>query len=367
MLLGTVGTPPEHCPFSCKRQPLSSRAAAPGGARGVRAVTTSNLAVAGRRVEPVDASVTAAISVAGLRKRYGRGADAVDALLGIDLEIAPGTIVGVLGPNGAGKTTFVEILEGIRVADAGTVRVLGASLDDPAALKARRQAMGISLQHSVLPPLLTVDELLLLQREMFGSTVDVADLVERVGLADKRGGRIGQLSGGQQQRVAVAMALVGDPRLMFLDEPTSQLDPHARRVVWEALRAQRDRGATIVITTHQMEEAQRICDWVVILDHGEVIAQGPPEVLIERYCPQRRVKFVVPVPANLGFVDDGMVCSPLPGGLTQVVVQTAEPGVFLARLAQQPGLVHHGLRELHIEQSTLEDVFIALTGREVEE
>jgi ABC-2 type transport system ATP-binding protein len=305
------------------------------------------------------------VTARGLRKQYGHGPTVVDALLGVDLEVRRGEIVGLLGPNGAGKTTLVEILEGLRQPDAGRVELFGISLADRNAIKQQRGRMGISLQHSVLPPLLTVQELLQLQRDLFGIATNLDWLIQVAGLEEKRKARIGSLSGGQQQRVAIAMALVGDPELMFLDEPTSQLDPHARRVIWDAFRLQRQRrDAAIVITTHQMEEAQQLCDRVVVLHRGRVVAEGTPAALIDQHCPQRRLEFVVRKDANLDFLAEPVARELLPEGLVRIRVETPDVGELLGALLQHQKELGGDLIHLRIEQSTLDDVFIKLTQNE---
>jgi ABC-2 type transport system ATP-binding protein len=316
--------------------------------------------------KPMVAELPPAIAARGLRKRYGARGEHVDALLGVDLVVHPGEIVGVLGPNGAGKTTLIEILEGLRQPDAGSAEILGVPLGDPQRLKEQRHRMGISLQHSVLPPALTVQELLVFQRTLFDSPIETAALIEEVALTEKRDTRIGQLSGGQQQRVAVAMALAGDPEIMFLDEPTSQLDPQARRAVWEALERQRERrNAAIIITTHQMEEAQRLCRRVVILDRGRIIESGTPGELIQRHCSQRIIEFVAPAASDLQFLTDDWTSEALPGNTRRIRVQTNDAHELVAELIQRQRNGRLLAQDIRIDQQTLEDVFLKLTGRRI--
>ena len=246
-----------------------------------------------------------------------------------------------------------------------SARVLSVSVDDVAGMKRLRQRIGIAFQHTVLPPLLTVTELIGFQRTLFGNGIDVKALIETVGLTDKARARVGNLSGGQQQRVAVALALVGDPELLFLDEPTSQLDPQARRAVWAALEAQRDRcNATILLTTHQMEEAQHLCDRIVIVDHGRVLATGTPADLVEQYCPGRVISFLRPpgpLP-ELGAFDAAVQRAE---GDPLIRLEVDDVNAALGQLVDRQRAGHLALDGLRVERRTLEDVFIKLTGREI--
>ncbi len=218
--------------------------------------------------------MTAALCVRGLRKRY-KDVVAVD---GVDLDVRTGECFGLLGPNGAGKTTTIEICEGLTEPDAGGVEVLGRRwTEDPRALRDR---LGIQLQDTQLSDKLTVVETLTLFRSFFSRGPDVDAIVTQVRLDEKRTARVGTLSGGQKQRLALACALAGDPDLLFLDEPTTGLDPQARRQVWDLIAELKAAGRTIVLTTHYMEEAERLADRVAILDHGRVIALGTPGDLV---------------------------------------------------------------------------------------
>jgi ABC-2 type transport system ATP-binding protein len=300
------------------------------------------------------------VSARGLRKTYSGAEHPVHALQGVDLHVARGEFVGVLGPNGAGKTTLIEILEGIRVPDSGEVRILGADVTNKRQMKGIRGRMGISLQHSTLPPRLTIRELMTLQSRLYGSTVSVDRMIELVGVGEKAGARIEHLSGGQQQRVAVAMALMGDPELLFLDEPTSQLDPHARLALWEVLYAQRDRrDASVVITTHQMEEAQKICDRVVIIDRGKVIAEGRPKDLVRAHLKGRAVVFYLPIDLPVDLAALGGRSAPAGNGLKRVTITTEQPSVALIRVAEKFG---DRIVDLTVEEPSLEQLFVKLTG-----
>src|SRR5262245_55790182 len=216
----------------------------------------------------------AALLVRGLAKRYGD----VVAVAGIDLEVRPGECFGLLGPNGAGKTTTIEICEGLTAADSGVVQVLGRNWtrDD----RALRERLGIQLQDTQLSEKLTVEETLRLFRSFYARGHPVSTIIDLVQLEEKRRARVGTLSGGQKQRLALGCALVGDPELIFLDEPTTGLDPQARRQVWDLVERLQSRERTILLTTHYMEEAEQLCDRVAIVDHGRIIALGTPKELI---------------------------------------------------------------------------------------
>jgi len=216
-----------------------------------------------------------ALRVSGLRKAYSD----VVAVDGLDLQVQAGECFGLLGPNGAGKTTTIEICEGLLAADSGDVEVLGRRWETDA--KDLRELLGIQLQDTQLSEKLTVDETLTLFQSFYREARDIGDVIEKVELGEKRHSRVGGLSGGQKQRLAIACALVGDPQLLFLDEPTTGLDPVSRRQLWELISKFQSEGKTIVLTTHYMEEAERLCDRVAIVDHGRVIALGTPQDLID--------------------------------------------------------------------------------------
>jgi ABC-2 type transport system ATP-binding protein len=218
---------------------------------------------------------TPALRVQDLRKSYSD----VVAVDGLNLEVYAGECFGLLGPNGAGKTTTIEICEGLLTADSGSVEVLGRRWETDA--DNLRELLGIQLQETQLSEKLTVDETLTLFQSFYRDARDVGDVIEQVELGEKRYSRVGGLSGGQKQRLAVACALVGNPQLLFLDEPTTGLDPVSRRGLWDLIAKFQAEGKTIVLTTHYMEEAERLCDRVAIVDHGHVIALGAPQELIE--------------------------------------------------------------------------------------
>src|ERR687883_1654451 len=236
---------------------------------------------------------TPALQVRNLRKKY-KDVVAVD---GVDFTVRSGECFGLLGPNGAGKTTTIEICEGLTAADAGAVEVLGRRWETDA--PALRQRLGIQLQETQLSEKLTVEETVRLFRSFFrrGPTVDA--VVAMVQLGEKRRARVGQLSGGQKQRLALACALVGDPELLFLDEPTTGLDPQSRRQLWELIEQFKAAGRTILLTTHYMDEAERLCDRVAVVDHGKVIALGTPRELIASLGAEHVVEFAVEDGAEL--------------------------------------------------------------------
>ncbi|MEZ5317924.1 MAG: ABC transporter ATP-binding protein [Vicinamibacterales bacterium] len=308
---------------------------------------------------------SAALCVRGLRKRY---AD-VTAVDGIDLDVRAGECLGLLGPNGAGKTTTVEICEGLTDPDAGDVLVLGRRWATDAAWL--RQRLGVQLQETQLTEKLTVVETLQLFRSFYAQGPPPDQLLALVELGEKRHARVGALSGGQKQRLALACALAGDPVLLFLDEPTTGLDPQARRQLWDLIDRFKREGRTILLTTHYMEEAERLCDRVAIMDHGHVIARGTPRTLIASLGAEHVVEFAAGAAAGPVDLD---VLRGLPGvrdvtrgdaldALHLVRVQTSALHLTVPALLQ--ALDRQGLRldQLTTHSATLEDVFVSLTGR----
>jgi len=301
-----------------------------------------------------------ALRVHQLRKAY-KDVVAVD---GLDLEVQAGECFGLLGPNGAGKTTTVEICEGLTEPDSGEVEVLGRRwLSDAAEL---RQRLGIQLQDTQLSEKLTVFETVRLFRSFFRQGAGAAEVIARVQLEEKQNSRVGDLSGGQKQRLALACALVGDPDFLFLDEPTTGLDPQARRQLWDLIEEFRTSGRTILLTTHYMDEAERLCDRVAILDHGKVIALGTPRELIASTCAEQMVEFsagssgkFLDLPALRRIEGVREVRTDNGAVLLQVAeLHTAVPAL-LAELTRQ----NVPLTELRTHSATLEDVFVTLTGR----
>jgi ABC-2 type transport system ATP-binding protein len=306
----------------------------------------------------------AALSVRALRKQY----DDVVAVDGLDLEVRTGECFGLLGPNGAGKTTTIEICEGLLAADAGEVSVLGSSWRDDT--RALRERLGIQLQETQLSEKLTVEETLRLFRSFYRRGQSVDRVITLVQLDEKRRARVGTLSGGQKQRLALACALIGDPELLFLDEPTTGLDPQSRRQVWDLVEALKAGGRTIVLTTHYMDEAERLCDRVAIVDHGRVIARGTPRELVASLGANQIVFFSVAGgaegldPESLAALGEAVRASRPPrstdGGWE---LHVAAPHEAIPKLLEE--LMRRGARltELRTHSPTLEDVFVTLTGR----
>jgi ABC-2 type transport system ATP-binding protein len=299
-----------------------------------------------------------AVSLRALRKSFGD----VVAVDGIDLEVRAGECFGLLGPNGAGKTTTIEICEGLTTPDTGDVTVLGRQWSgDEHEL---RERLGIQLQETQLSEKITVRESLDLFRSFYRQARNVDEIIGLVQLEEKRDARVGTLSGGQKQRLALACALVGDPELLFLDEPTTGLDPQARRQLWELIDRFKADGRTTLLTTHYMDEAERLCDRVAIMDHGRVIALGTPRELIAEIIAEHLVEFSL----EKGAVDEaslkalpGVSAVRAQGGGWQLEVAELHRAVpaLLAELQRQ-GLA---LTELRTHSATLEDVFVKLTGR----
>jgi ABC-2 type transport system ATP-binding protein len=329
-----------------------------------------------------------ALRIRGLHKAFAE----VRAVDGIDLEVKPGECFGLLGPNGAGKTTTIEICEGLTTPDAGTVELLGRNWQQDA--EKLRQRIGLQLQETQFPDKLTVEEVLRLFRSFYRRGMTLDEAIAQAQLEEKRRARVGGLSGGQKQRLAMATALVGDPELLFLDEPTTGLDPQARRHLWDLVEGLKQAGRTIILTTHYMEEAERLCDRVAIMDHGRVIALGTPKELIATVGGDDIVEFAVGLKASAGpstpgahtaFAQDDnryLIAQDGSSEIVDVEALTAIPGV-------QSHRVHEALHQLSVSElhttvprifaaveeqglhlsefrthsATLEDVFVRLTGR----
>jgi ABC-2 type transport system ATP-binding protein len=304
--------------------------------------------------------MAAAITVDGLRKAYG-DLPAVDS---IAFEVREGEIFGMVGPNGAGKTTTIECIEGLRNPDGGTVRVLG--MDPQQNGYALRERIGVQLQESALPARLKVWEVLDLFAALYHRVVDWRPLLEQLGLAEKRNAAFGKLSGGQKQRLFIALALLNDPELVFLDELTTGLDPQARRAMWDLVRSIRQQGKTVFLTTHYMEEAERLCDRVVIMDHGKIVALDTPEALIRSLGMEKRLVFTLPPgQATTALASLPQVSRVEQAGERLTVYGHGERFVSSVVYALEDAGVP--FLDLRTEQPNLEDVFLALTGREMRE
>ena len=297
----------------------------------------------------------ATIDVQGLHKRYG---DTV-AVDGVDLTVQPGEIFGLLGRNGAGKTTLVECITGLRTPDHGEVRVLGL---DPRRDRARlRQVLGAQLQESQLPDKLRVGEAVRLYRSFYGDGADPDRLLEDLGLAEKRDTAFEDLSGGQQQRLSIALALVGNPRVAVLDELTTGLDPQARRGIWARIEQIRDAGVTVVLVTHFMDEAQRLCDRIAVLEAGRIVALDTPEALIAGLDVGQRLRFRTAQPFDLARLRD------LPS-VREVAEQDGEivvsgDGNLLHAVVLRLDQIGVMVTETRLEHASLEDAFLQLTDR----
>jgi ABC-2 type transport system ATP-binding protein len=299
-----------------------------------------------------------ALRVRELRKTYKE----VVAVDGIDLDVSAGECFGLLGPNGAGKTTTIEICEGLTEADSGEVEVLGLRWRSDA--EALRQKLGIQLQETQLAEKLTVFETLRLFRSFFQQGPGAEDAIRLVQLEEKRDARVGALSGGQKQRLALACALVGDPDLLFLDEPTTGLDPQARRQLWDLIEEFKAAGRTILLTTHYMDEAERLCDRVAIMDHGKVIAHGTPRELIASIGVEHVVEFSAGSNAlDLAGVRAMAGVRDVRSENGSVLLQVTELHRSVPELLSELGRQGVPLTELRTHSASLEDVFVHLTGR----
>ena len=297
------------------------------------------------------------IRVRGLVKRYGD----VKAVDGIDFDVAAGEVFGLLGPNGAGKTTTVEILEGLRSPDGGEAFVLG--LDVAKGAESLKPRIGVSLQTAALYPKLTVVELLDLFRSFYPRPRPTNDLIAALELGERRNAQTRELSGGQRQRLAVALALVNDPELIFLDEPTTGLDPAARRSLWDLVRELRAAGRTILLTTHYMEEAEILCDRLAIMDHGRILEMGTVDELISKRFKERAVRF----DRIDGLGDQELAALPAVSSVKhdddKVLLYTSDVAATIGALLELTEARGVEPQDLGVRRATLEDVFLDLTGR----
>ncbi len=298
------------------------------------------------------------------------GKPPVQAVNGLDLRVGVGECFGLLGPNGAGKTTTIEILEGLLPPTSGEVEVLGLRwAEHPESI---RQKIGISLQETKLSEKLSVRETLTLFRSFYERGISPDEAIARVKLEEKAGAWVGKLSGGQRQRLAVACALVGDPELLFLDEPTTGLDPQSRRQLWDIVRKLRAERRTVLLTTHYMDEAERLCDRVAVIDHGRVIALGSPRELIAGLAGDHIIEFSLAAVNGRAPIDAAALSDvsavrsvQLDGDIVRLTV--AEPHVAIPALLERLGALRLELASLTTRHASLEDVFMMLTGRHLRE
>jgi ABC-2 type transport system ATP-binding protein len=311
------------------------------------------------QAQAVRPSAPGAVRVAGLRKSYG----AVQAVRDVSFTVEDGEIFALLGPNGAGKTTTLEILEGFRARDAGQAAVLGLDPGDRAAGRALREQIGLVLQDIAVEPYLTVRETVARNAGYYPAPRNVDEVIALVGLTGQERRKVRALSGGQQRRLDLALGLIGGPRLLFLDEPTTGFDPNARQDAWQIVRNLRDAGTTIVLTTHYMDEAQALADRVAVMSGGRIVAEGPPSTIGGRDTARTRIRFALPdgyPAADLPLPDPPS--APVPGQAGLVTVETAEPTETLHQLtgwALRRGIV---LDRLTVDRASLEDVYLRLTS-----
>jgi ABC-2 type transport system ATP-binding protein len=308
----------------------------------------------------------AAIECRDLRKTY-TGKVNVEAVRGLNLEIHPGECFGLLGPNGAGKTTTIEILEGLLEPSSGQVTILGRSWKSQA--REIREQIGISLQETRLSEKLTVRETVELFASFYREPRSIEEVLAALQLNEKSHAQVGDLSGGQKQRLAVATALVASPKILFLDEPTTGLDPQSRRQLWDIIRNFQHGGGTVLLTTHYMDEAERLCDRIAIVDHGQIIAEGTPDQLIAKLGGHHVVEFAL----SGGSHSDNADWQSLPGvdsvrnddGMVSLSVH--EPHRTIPALLERVDQRSAQLEHLTTRQASLEDVFVNLTGRHLRE
>ncbi len=320
--------------------------------------------------------VASPIECTNLRKTYD---GKVEAVRGLSLQIEAGQCFGLLGPNGAGKTTTIEILEGLLAPTSGEVRIFGHAWAENE--RQLREWIGISLQETRLSEKLTVRETIELFASFYSEPREAGDILEELQLTEKSEAWVGKLSGGQKQRLAVATALVGNPRILFLDEPTTGLDPQSRRQLWDIVRAFQKKGGTVLLTTHYMDEAERLCDRLAIVDHGVIIAEGTPNDLIDRLGGHHVVEFQVSNNASNNGSHNGNDNKndhldhwrSLPSVESvrredsSVCLSVREPHLTIPALLDAVASQGHRLEHLSTRQASLEDVFVKLTGRHLRE
>jgi ABC-2 type transport system ATP-binding protein len=307
----------------------------------------------------------AAIECRDLRKTYD---GKVEAVRGLNLEIQTGECFGLLGPNGAGKTTTIEILEGLLEPTSGEVSILGRSWQENE--RELRELLGISLQETRLSEKLSVSETVELFASFYREPRSTGEVLEQLQLTEKADAWVGKLSGGQRQRLAVATALVSNPKILFLDEPTTGLDPQSRRQLWEIIREFQRGGGTVLLTTHYMDEAERLCDRLAIVDHGQIIAEGTPADLIDRLGGHHVVEFAVSGNSNGAEVESWRTLPSVESVRQEngiMALSVREPHLAIPALLEAVEKQGHQLAHLTTRQASLEDVFVRLTGRHLRE
>lgn len=305
------------------------------------------------------------IEVSNLFKTYGD----IRAVNGINLAVKEGEVFGMLGPNGAGKTTTVEIIEGLRIPDSGSVTVLG--IDALKNVRSVKERIGVQPQSPALFPTLSVQEIVDFFRSLYKKSIPSSEVIELVALQESRQVLVKNLSGGQQQRLSVALAFINDPDIMFLDEPTTGLDPQARRTMWEVIENLRMTGKTVFLTTHYMEEAERLCDRVAIMDHGQMIALGRPQQMIEEHFKESAIQFkMTHYPKAEALASLAGVTNIVRGERKEeedeeIVLYSDNIPVTISSLLDLASSMNAQLYDLFVRQATLEDVFLKLTGRRI--
>jgi ABC-2 type transport system ATP-binding protein len=307
----------------------------------------------------MDVSASKVIGVTNLVKSYGT----VKAVNQISFEVAQGEVFGMLGPNGAGKTTTVEIVEGLRPADSGSATVLG--MDVSKATRAVKERIGVQPQSPALFPSLTVREMINFFRSLYQKSVPTSQIVELASLQESQNVLFRNLSGGQQQRLSVSLAFVNDPEIIFLDEPTTGLDPQARRAMWEVVETFQRAGKTVVLTTHYMEEAQRLCDRIAIMDYGQIIALDSPQRLIDSNIKESAIQFKMKdYPGDQVITGLPDVSKVVREG-DDIIIYTNNIPSAISGLLAMASQRSAELSELSVRQATLEDVFLKLTGKRI--
>ncbi|MBN1288653.1 MAG: ABC transporter ATP-binding protein [Actinobacteria bacterium] len=300
-----------------------------------------------------------AIEIKNLKKSYGE----IKAVDGIDLLVEENEVFGILGPNGAGKTTTLEMIETLRRPDSGNISVLGLNpVKKPSEVK---EILGVQLQTTVFFDDLSVKETVNLFRSFYKKSLETQGLLELVDLRDKSEAKVTDLSGGQHKRLSIALAVVNDPEIIFLDEPTTGLDPQARRMIWEIISRFRDQGKTVVVTTHYIEEAEYLCDRVAVMDLGKIIVTGSPEELIDRYAPENIITFKLEHDLDIDLISSLAGVTEARVHNSAYTVYTSSPEKTMLSILQTAENRHLAVFEINLKKATLEDVFLKITGKSI--